>query len=151
MGLTGWMGICATDSVREVVCKCVATRIPGRQCEAKGRSLNELKIFVAEVENAFYIGIDVHLGQRTGRTAELQMGLIEVVQVKMGVAGGVNKFAGLQISYLGHHLQQKGIAGYVEGYAEGGIRPNADKAEVTTFLRPHKTGKAGGTGGGSCG
>ena len=81
----------------------------------------ELKIFVAEVENAFYIGIDVHLGQRTGRTAELQTGLIEVVQVKMGVAGGVNKFAGLQISYLGHHLQQKGIAGYVEGYAEEGI------------------------------
>lgn len=114
------MGICADGLREKVVCKCVATRIPGRQCEAKGRSL-ELKIFVAEVENAFYIGIDVHLGQRTGRTAELQTGLIEVVQVKMGVAGGVNKFAGLQISYLGHHLQQKGIAGYVEGYAEEGI------------------------------
>ena len=47
-----------------------------------------------------YSGVDAHRGERTGLTGELLADLIEMVQVDVGVASGVNEITWLQAAYL---------------------------------------------------
>ena len=50
------------------------------------------------------------------------MHLIEMVEIDVGVAEGVDKIAGLQPAHLRHHHREQRIGGDVEGYAEEYIR-----------------------------
>ena len=78
----------------------------------------QLKVFVVEVEDALHGRIDVHLRQGARLARELQLHLLQVVEVDVGIAQGVDKVAGAQPRDLGHHLQQQGIGGDVERHAQ---------------------------------
>lgn len=60
-------------------------------------------------------------GQRPRGARELQSGLLQVVEVEMGVARGVDELARLEPRDLGHHLQQQGVGGDVERHTEEGV------------------------------
>ena len=79
---------------------------------------DEFEVFVLEVEETLYIGIDFHLRQGTWLTGKLETGLLDVVQIEMRVAGGMNEVAGLIACHLRHHLQQKRVGGDVKRYTE---------------------------------
>ena len=82
---------------------------------------DELEVLILEVEERLDIGVDLHLGQGTGITGELEPGLLDVVQIEMGVTRGVDEVTGLEARHLGHHHQKQGIGGDVERYAEEGV------------------------------
>ncbi len=86
-----------------------------------GIVVDELEVLVLEVEKRLDVGVDFHLGQGTGLTGELETGLLDVVQIEMGVTCGVDEVTGLVACHLGHHHQEQGIGGDVEGYAEEGV------------------------------
>ena len=86
-----------------------------------GIVVDELEVLVLEVEERLDVGIDLHLGQGTGLTSELETGLFDVVQIEVGVAGGMDEVAGLVTGHLCHHLEQQGVGGDIEGYAEEGV------------------------------
>ena len=81
----------------------------------------EAEIFVSEPEYVLDIRIDYHPRQWARLACELQTGLIEMVEVEMGVAESMHEIAGLEACHLRHHLQQKGVGGYVEGHSEEAV------------------------------
>ena len=86
-----------------------------------GIVVDEFEVFVLEVEEGLDIGIDFHLGQGTGLTGELELGLFDVVQIEVGVTRGVDEVTGLVACHLCHHHEEQGVGGDVEGYAEEGV------------------------------
>ena len=86
-----------------------------------GIVVDELEVLVLEVEERLDVGVDLHLGQGTGLTGELETGLLEVVQIEMGVTRGMDEVTGLETCHLCHHHEEQGIGGNVEGYAEEGV------------------------------
>ena len=46
------------------------------------------EVFILEREDVLDGGVDVHVGQRSGVSCQLQLGLLNVVEVKVGVASG---------------------------------------------------------------
>ena len=86
-----------------------------------GIVVDELEVLVLEIEERLDVGIDLHLGEGTGLTGELETGLLEVVQIEMGVTRGVDEVTGLEACHLRHHHQEQGVGGDVEGYAEEGV------------------------------
>ena len=83
--------------------------------------VGEFEVFVVEREEVFDVGVNIHLGQRTGSASELQLGLLKVIEIEMGVACGVDKVSTLESANLCHHLEQKGVGGDVEGHSEEGV------------------------------
>ena len=81
----------------------------------------EQEVLKLEVEDVLYIGVNLHDGQWTGLARELETGLLEMVQIEMGVACGVDEISGHHVADLCHHLEQQRIGGDVEGYTEEGI------------------------------
>ena len=67
---------------------------------------NEFEVLVLEVEEALHIGIDLHRRQWTRLTGELEFRLLDMVQVEMRVACGVDEVACLIARHLCHHLEQ---------------------------------------------
>ena len=82
---------------------------------------DEFEVLVLEIEERLDIGVDLHLGQGPGLTGELETGLLDVVQIEVGVACGVDEVARLVARHLCYHLEQQGVGGDVEGYAEEGV------------------------------
>ena len=82
---------------------------------------NEFEIFVVEVEDARDVRINLHRGQGTRLTRQLKLGLLDVVQVEVGVTSGMDEVAWFETCDLCHHLKQQGIRGNVEGYAQEGV------------------------------
>ena len=78
----------------------------------------QFEVFKAEVEQVSHFGVDLHLWQGSRLAGELEAGLLEVVAVEVGIAEGVDEFAGREAAYLRHHHGEQGVAGDVEGYAE---------------------------------
>src|SRR5690554_741041 len=78
----------------------------------------ELEVLKGKVVDAFHLGIERHGGQGTRGATQLQLDLFEVVGIDVGIAQGVHEIAGLESRYLGHHQQQQGVGGNVEGYAQ---------------------------------
>ena len=76
----------------------------------------QLEVLILEVEEALHIGVDLHGGQWTRLTGELQLSLFDMVQLEVGVARGVDKVTRLITRYLCHHLEQQGIRGDVKRY-----------------------------------
>ena len=65
----------------------------------------QLEIFIAEAEEVFDVGVDFHRWQRARRARQLQAGLVEVVELEMGVARGVDEVAWNESANLRCHLQ----------------------------------------------
>ena len=65
---------------------------------------NEFEVFVVEVEDVLDVGVDLHDGQGTRVAGELQTGLLEVVQIEVGVARSMDKVAWFEACDLCHHL-----------------------------------------------
>ena len=82
---------------------------------------DELEVLVLEIEEGLDIGVDLHLGQGTGFTGELELGLFDVVQIEVGVTRGVDEVTGLVACHLCHHHQEQGVGGDVERNAEEGV------------------------------
>ena len=82
---------------------------------------NEFEVLVLEVEDALHVRVYLHCGQRTGLTCQLQAGLLQVVQIQMSIACGMDKLTRLQSAYLCHHHTQQGIRCDVERYIKEGV------------------------------
>ena len=67
---------------------------------------NEFEILVMEVEDVFDIWINLHRRQGTWLTSQLELGLLDVIQVEVGVTSGMDEVARLETSDLCHHLEQ---------------------------------------------
>ncbi len=81
----------------------------------------QAEVFEFKGKDVFYLRVYAHNGKRPGLPAQLQPGLVEVVQVKVGVAKGVHKIAGLQITHLGNHKGEQGIGGNIERHAQENV------------------------------
>ena len=66
----------------------------------------KLEVFIFEAEDILYVGIEPHPWQRARSARELELHLLQMVQLYMCVACGVDEFAGLQSAHLCHHLQE---------------------------------------------
>lgn len=55
----------------------------------------ESEVFVFEVEEVFYVGVELHYRQRARGARELQVNLLKMVKIYVCVAGGVDKLARL--------------------------------------------------------
>ena len=82
---------------------------------------DEFEVFVLEVEEALYVGVEFHLGQGTRLTRELELGLLDMVQIEVGVARGVDEVARTESRDLCHHLKQQSIGRNIERYAQEGV------------------------------
>src|SRR5581483_10990629 len=78
----------------------------------------EHEIFVTEREQILHRRIDTHSRQRARGTRKLQAGLLEMIEIKMRVAEGVDEVAWLEIGDLRHHHRQQRVRGDVERHAE---------------------------------
>lgn len=78
----------------------------------------EGEVLVLEIVQVLHIWVDAHCRERAGLTGELLADLIEMVQVDVGVACGVDEVAGLQAADLGYHHRQQCVGGYVERDSE---------------------------------
>ena len=81
----------------------------------------EGEVFVLEIEDGLHIWVDAHCRERAGLTGELLADLIEMVQVDVGVAGGVDEVAGLQAADVGYHHREQCVGGDVERNTEEGV------------------------------
>jgi hypothetical protein len=79
------------------------------------------KILKPKPKNIFHLRVNFHHRQFSAFAAELEFGLLDVVAVKVCIAEGVYKLAGLQAAYLGHHHIEQGVGGNVKRYAEENI------------------------------
>ena len=82
---------------------------------------HQFKILVAEAEDIFNVGIDIHLRRRNGFPGQLLVGLLQMVQVQVRIALGVHEFAGRKSGHLGHHQGEQGIGADVEGISCRGL------------------------------
>ena len=78
----------------------------------------QFEIFKAEIKQVSHFVVELHLRQGSRLAGELEAGLLEVVAVEVGIAEGVDEFAGREVAHLRHHHGEQGVAGDVEGYAE---------------------------------
>ena len=66
----------------------------------------EAEVLVAEIEDGIDVRCDVHGRQRGRRAREREIGLLQVVGIKVRIAEGVNELARLQARDLRHHHSQ---------------------------------------------
>gem|GEM_PF-6576071 len=52
------------------------------------------------------------------RAGQLQFCLVDVVEINVRVAKSVDKSAGFEASYLGHHRQQQRVGSDIKRYAQ---------------------------------
>src|SRR5262245_57212326 len=78
----------------------------------------EQEILVAEREQVLGGGRKPHGGKPARRAGELLARLLEMVQVEMRVAEGVNELAGLQAGHLCDHEGEQRVGGDIERHAE---------------------------------
>ena len=71
--------------------------------------ISALEIIEHVIEQARRPATDHELRQRQGRARQLQIGLLEVVRLKVAIATGPNEVANLQIDLLRHHVRQQGV------------------------------------------
>ena len=82
----------------------------------------EVEILVLEIENGSHLRVELEAWQRAGLTLQLKSGLIEMIEIQMGVAESVNKLARFESTDLSHHSGQKSVGGDIEGNSEKDVR-----------------------------
>src|SRR4051794_17374103 len=78
----------------------------------------EREIVIGKAEDVANLRIQPHDRKRIRAARELLTRLIEMVQMKMGIAEGMDEFARLQAGDLRHHHCQQRIGGDVERHAQ---------------------------------
>ena len=58
--------------------------------------------------------VDDHFRKREGSACQLKIHLVNMIEVDMGIAEGMNEFPRFQSGDLGHHHRQYGIGSDVE-------------------------------------
>ena len=79
--------------------------------------IDQLKVIDGERIDAFHFRVELHLREWVGFAGELELGLLEVVGVKVEVAEGVDEVACFVAADLCDHFCEEGIRGDVEGDA----------------------------------
>ena len=80
------------------------------------------KVLVVKVKQILYVRVEVHLRQRARLARELQVHLLEVVEIDVCVARGVDELARLQAADLGYHHREERIGCNIERNAQECIR-----------------------------
>src|SRR5690554_1263951 len=75
----------------------------------------------AEIEQLLDAGVKYQPGGGTRGARELQFRLLQMIEVEVGIAQGVDKVAGLKAHHLCDHSGQQRVAGDVERYAKEDI------------------------------
>ena len=78
----------------------------------------EAEMVVAEIGDRAYPRVQVHRRQRSRFARQLLLGLLEVVEVEVGVAEGMDESSGGEVGDLGDHQGQQRIGGDVERHAK---------------------------------
>ena len=65
--------------------------------------VDEFKVFVLEIEDTLYFGVNFHLGQGAWLACELKLHLLQVIAVDVCVAEGMYKLAWLETCHLSYH------------------------------------------------
>ena len=81
----------------------------------------EFEVLVLEIEETLHVRVNLHRGQGARLSRQLQLRLLDVVQIEVGVACGVDKVARLIARHLSHHLEEQGVRGDVEGHPKESI------------------------------
>ena len=82
----------------------------------------QVEIFVLKREQVLYLRIQFHAWKRTGFARKLQAHLLQVVQVDVRVAQGMDEIARTEACHLRHHLKQKRIRSDIERDAQEDVR-----------------------------
>src|SRR5258708_12971729 len=83
----------------------------------------EGEVLVAESEQVLHRAIEAHAGEGPRRASELLAGLLEVIEVKVGVAESEDELARLESRYLRHHQREQRIPGDVAPHAHNYAAP----------------------------
>ena len=84
--------------------------------------IDDFEILEAVIENVLRLPLDQQPGQRMGRSAQLLVCLVKVIQIQVAVTAGLDEIANLEPGLLCNHVGQQGIRGDVERHAEKNIR-----------------------------
>src|SRR5262245_51253096 len=79
---------------------------------------DELEILIGEIEQRADLAVDLHAGKRAGRARQLLVGLVEVIEIEMDVAEGMDEFAGRESGDVRHHQREQSIGCDVERHAK---------------------------------
>ena len=60
--------------------------------------IHQFEIFVLEIEDILHVRIDFHLRKRTRFASQLQVNLLQVVEVQMCIANGMDEITSFQAS-----------------------------------------------------
>lgn len=93
---------------------------------------DQLEILETEGEQILHLGVELHGRQRQRLAGQLQVGLFQVVGVKVAVTARPDELAGLQAADLRDHQRQERIAGDVERHTQEVFAPQV----VLTTLKP---------------
>src|SRR4029453_12821569 len=83
-------------------------------------------------------GVQDESGEWAGLSTQLQPGLVEMVQIEVGVPESVDKLPALQAANLSHHLGQQRIGGDVERNAQKDVRRTLVQLTGQSALRDVK-------------
>src|SRR6185437_13432588 len=83
---------------------------------------DQLEVLVDEIEQRAHLGIELNPRQGTRLPPELLVSLVEMVEIEMHVAEGMDELAGSEPRHLCHHDGEQRVRGDVEGNAEEDIR-----------------------------
>src|SRR5262249_34867024 len=83
---------------------------------------DQLEVLVDEIEQGAHLRIELNARQRTRLPPELLVGLVEMVEIEVHVAEGVDQLARNELRHLRHHHGEQRIRGDVEGHTEEDIR-----------------------------
>ena len=65
---------------------------------------HQFKVLVFKVEEVLHVRVQNHLWQWTRLACQLQLRLLDMVQVQVRIACGVDKVTSLKARHLRHHL-----------------------------------------------
>lgn len=83
--------------------------------------IDEGEVVVLEIKDGGDGRIELHLRQWIRVAGELQLGLLQVIEIKVSVAEGVDKVAWLQANHLRYHQREQGVGSDVEGDAQENV------------------------------
>src|SRR5262245_46766872 len=83
---------------------------------------DQLEVLVDELEQGAHLRIELNARQRTRLPPELLVGLVEMVEIEVHVAEGVDELARNEPRHLRHHHGEQRVRGDVEGHTEEDIR-----------------------------
>lgn len=79
------------------------------------------KILISKLKNTLNLRIQHHSRKGTRGAGKLLSNLFKMIEVDVGVTGGVDELTGLKSADLRNHHSEKGIRGYIERNSEKNI------------------------------